>query len=101
MVATFTICRASILAVLNRENVYGHRGQHLGVFDRKIFRDHRGGAVAFLNGATGGPLLPLPSLPPLPPLPSLPPLPALPALPPLPALPLLQWGLDWDDFIEG
>ena len=65
-------------AVLNGENLYGRRGQHLGVFLSGFFRGHRGGAVAFMQGANGGPLLPLASLPPLPPLPALAPLPAVP-----------------------
>lgn len=49
--------------VVDGNNVYGHRGQHLGVLDHGLFRDHRGGAVAFLEGATGGPILPIPSNP--------------------------------------
>lgn len=44
------------VAVLNGKNVYGHRGQHLGVFTDGYFRDHPGGAVAFMHSASGGPL---------------------------------------------
>ena len=86
-------------AVLNGENLYGRRGQHLGVFLSGFFGDHRGGAVAFMEGASGGPLLPLASLPPLPPLPALAPLPAVPSLPPLPGLPSLRWSqVVWAQF---
>lgn len=46
-------------AVIDGDNVYGHSGQHLGVFDNGLFRDHQGGTVAFLDGASGGPMLPI------------------------------------------
>ncbi len=66
-------------AVLNGTNVYGQRGQHLGVFENGLFRDHRGGVVAFIRGGAGGrPVLPVPNVPPVPPVPSVPPVPAVP-----------------------
>lgn len=89
-------------AVLHGSNVHGRRGQHLGVFDDGLFRDHRGAVVGFVEGASGGPLLPLTSLPPLAPLPSLPPLPAIPAIPPVPAIPSLAWSsTTWTQFADG
>src|SRR5689334_10424103 len=73
--------------VINRQNVYGHRGQQLGVFKSGLFRDHRGGVVAFVRGASGGPVLPVPSVAPVPPVPSVPPVPAVPSVPRVPAVP--------------
>lgn len=87
-------------AVINGTNVYGHQGQQLGVFQNELFRDHRGGVVAFMKGALGGPVLPVPSAPPVPPVPSVPPVPAVPSVPRVPAVPSLGWGQEWDQFIS-
>ena len=86
--------------VINGVNVYGHHGQQLGVFKNGLFRDHRGGVVAFVRGATGGPVLPVPSVPPVPPVPSVPPVPAVPSVPRVPAVPSLGWGQEWQQFIN-
>jgi hypothetical protein len=89
-------------AVINGQNVYNHAGKHLGLFKDGLFRDYRGGVVAFKVGATGGPILPIASIPPIPPIPSIPPIPAIPAIPPIPAIPSLGWGdVDWPQFIAG
>jgi hypothetical protein len=87
-------------AVQIGNNVYGHRGQQLGVFDKGFFRDHRGGAVAFINGATGGPITPIPSVPPVPPIPSVPPASTVTTVPRAPAVPSLGWGQEWQQFIN-
>ena len=87
-------------STINSRNVYGHAGQHFGVFDKGLFRDHRGGVVAFIRGAQGGPVLPIPSVPPIPPIPSIPPIPAIPSVPPVPAVPSLGWGIAWKQFID-
>jgi hypothetical protein len=86
--------------VINGENVYGHFGQQLGVFRNGLFRDHAGGAVAFMRRAAGGPLLPVMSVPPVPPIPSVPPVPAVPSVPTVPGVPSLGWGQDWQEFIN-
>jgi len=88
-------------AVLDGENVYGHGGQHLGLFKNGWFRDHRGSVVAFVDGAFGGPRLPAMSAPPDPPAPSAPPLSAVPSVPPRSAIPLLGWSAaSWSEFIR-
>ncbi len=79
----------------------GPAGEHLGLLLGRFFRDHRGDAVAFLPGAIGGPILPSPSPGPNPPIPSIPPSPAKPFIPPIPAIPSLDWGLSWQEFING
>ena len=86
-------------AVTNGPNVYGHRGQQLGVFERGLFRDHNGGVVAFIRGGSGGPVLPVPSVPPVPPIPSVSPVPAVPSVPRVPAVPSLGWGIQWPQFL--
>jgi hypothetical protein len=86
--------------VLDGGNVYGHRGQHLGVFASGLFRDHRGGVVSFVRGASGGPILPIPEIAPIPPIPVIPPIPAIPSIPPIPSIPSLGWGLEWAAFIN-
>lgn len=78
-------------AVINGTNVYSHNGCHLGIFSNGLFRDQRGGAVAFLNGARGGPILPICAISPIPPIPS---------IPPIPAIPSLDWGISWEEFIN-
>ena len=89
-------------AVINGQNVYGHRGQHLGVFVSGLFRDHLGAVVAYKSGAAGGPIPPIPSIPPIPPIPSIAPIPAIPSIPPIPAIPNLGWSsLSWLNFIGG
>ena len=87
-------------AVVIGPNVYGHRGQQLGVFGGGFFRDHDGAVVAFIRGASGGPVLPAQSLHPAPPIPSVPPVPAVPAVPRVPAAPSSSWGSDWRSFIN-
>lgn len=88
-------------AVIKGEHVYGHTGQHLGLLKNGLFRDQAGGAVAFIKGAQGGPIKPVPSIPPIPPIPSIPPIPAIPAIPPISAIPSLSWGKSWQEFIAG
>jgi hypothetical protein len=58
------------IAFLSNKNVAGYNGKHLGVLDKGFFRDHRGDVVAFMRGATGGPVLPVPSEKPVPPVPA-------------------------------
>ena len=86
--------------IIKGTNVYGHRGQQLGVFKNGLFRDHHGGVVAFMRGATGGPVLPVPSVPPVPPVPSVAPVPAVSSVPRVPAIPSLGWGQEWKQFIN-
>ena len=87
-------------AVRNKENIFGHSGEHLGLLLEGYFRDHRGDAVAFLPGAIGGPILPAPAEPPDPPILTNPPNPAKPSIPPIPAIPSVDWGISWEDFIQ-
>jgi hypothetical protein len=82
-------------------NVFTYSSVHLGTFQNGYIRDNRGNAVAFIDGAKGGPLPPLPSLPPLAPLFPLAPISPIPPVPPVAPIPSLSWSeLDWDEFLE-
>ncbi|WP_423816156.1 4-fold beta flower protein [Rhodocaloribacter litoris] len=81
--------------------VYAMGGQYLGRFRNGFFRDRSGGAVAFIQGASGGPLLPITQIPPVPPIPPIPPINPVPPIPPIPPVDSLSWGVDWDEFLNG
>ena len=86
-------------AVVNGENVHGPKGRHLGVFKNGLFRNHEGEVAGFMDGAQGGPILPVRNFPPMPPKLSLPGrAPAEFAKPPLPAIPSFCWA-SWYDFV--
>ena len=81
---------------------FTRKGKYLGEFDAGVFWDSRGRAIAFLEGATGGPLLPLTSIPPIPPSPTVPP--ARPSTPLAPLAPMqtLSWSdVDFTDIFHG
>ena len=82
------------------QDVHGHRGQHLGVLDSGLFRDHRGRVVAFLKGARGGPVLPVAQVAPVRPVRSVRPVRAVRAVPPVRAVRSLSWGESWSQFIS-
>ncbi len=89
-------------AFLHGDCVSSNRGRHLGRMDRGFFRDRSGNAVAFLKGARGGPILPVPEVPPVPPIPAVPPVPPVSPVPPVPPVPSLSWSpLSWARFLEG
>ena len=89
------------LAFLQCSNVYRQDGYHLGVFHNGWFRDHYGGAVSFISGATGGPLTPITTLPPIPPIPQLAPTRPVFSVAPVPGVSTLSWGINWPSFIDG
>lgn len=80
-------------AFVSDENIVSYGSQHLGTLDNGIFRDKNGNCVAFMDGASGGPPLPLHELPPLPP-----PAPLPPVTPPG----TLNWShLNWEQYLGG
>src|SRR2546421_117544 len=86
--------------MLYHENVYGTKGQHLGIFRNGLFRDHEGQVVGFIEGAHGGPTLPVAKFAPTPPKLSLPTgMSPDRAKAPLPAIPSYCWGGSWQEFI--
>jgi len=80
--------------------VFSYLAQHLGEFYDGFFRDRAGYAVAFVEGADGGPLLPITQPPPVTPILQTPPIQPITPIPPLAPLGTLSWsGLTWDDFL--
>lgn len=85
------------VAFLNGMSVVSYRGREVGKFQSGFLRDLRGGAIAFVRGASRGPVLPVPSVPPVPPVPAVPPVPPVPPVPSVPAVPGLGWSqIGWD-----
>jgi hypothetical protein len=81
--------------------VFTYQGRYIGQLDCGFFRDKSGHAVAFMRGATGGPVPPAPkvsSCPPVPPVPSVAPVPPVPPVPPAPSSSLSN--LDWEEFLS-
>ena len=89
--------------VLTAGHVFTFMDAYVGHLDDGYFCDRAGDAVAWLDGASGGPLLPAalsaPAAPtPQAPLIDRPPLPA----PPVPAIPTHTWSSStWDRFCTG
>ena len=94
--------RGQAVAFLSNKNLVSYSGKQLGVLDKGLFRDHHGDVVAFMRGATGGPVLPVPSEKPVPPVPAVAPARPEPPIPPAPVAPSLRWSsLRWDQFAAG
>jgi hypothetical protein len=93
--------RGRYVAVIRDDKVYTMSGVYLGRFKKGFFRDRHGGAVAFVEGATGGPTLPVRAVAPVAPV--LPVAPVTPVLPVAPVAPVasLSWGAEWDAFLSG
>ena len=80
-------------AFIEDEAVFTYQCVHIGRFASDYFRDRRGDAVAFIEGALKGPLSPTPSIPQIP---------SIPPLPPIPPIDTLSWSnLTWEEFISG
>jgi hypothetical protein len=92
----------SAVAFLRENNVFDYRCRYLGRLDRGFLRDQNGACVAYMRGATGGPIPPVPSMPPLPPTPAVPPIPPFTGIPRIPAIGTFSWSeTDWDNWIAG
>ncbi|WP_442892008.1 4-fold beta flower protein [Chryseobacterium sp. VD8] len=84
-----------VLAFINNNSVFTYGSRHLGRFSNGFFRDRNGNAIAFIQGATNGPIPPIPQIPPIPPIPAIPP------IPPIPPIDSLSWSnLTWENFIN-
>ena len=83
--------------------VFTYGAVYLGYMKTGFFRDRVGDAVAFLEGADGGPQLPSSrESPPHEPLAVPPASHPIPSLPPMPAMPSLGWSsVEWEGFLEG
>lgn len=91
------------VAFIDDEAVYSFRGQLLGHFEHGWFREQRGDAVAFIEGANDeGPVKPVCDPAPIPPALDFPPQPPVPHVFPQSAMPSVDWSFDtWGEFIAG
>lgn len=90
-----------VLAFINNNSVFTYQGKHLGRFNKGFFRDKNGHAVAFVKGATGGPVTPVTQVTPISPIPSIPAIPPIPPIPPIAPIDSLSWSnLSWENFIN-
>lgn len=93
--------RPTYRAFLLDGRVYSYGARYLGEFSGGFFRDQAGRAVAFLRGATSGPLTPITQIPPVPPIPPIRPITPIPPIPPIAPIPLLNWSdLTWEQFLS-
>lgn len=65
---------AQIRAFIHNGKVISYIGNYLREFSNGYFWDRNGDAVAFIHGATGSPLLPIPEIAQITPLPPIPPI---------------------------
>jgi hypothetical protein len=81
-------CRAFV----HEERVISYRGTDLGQFADGFFWDNSGYAVAFIEGARGGPAAPITEITPIPPIPLIPPIVPIPPIPPIPPAHSASWS---------
>ena len=82
-------------------NVFNRRAGYLGEFDDGFFRDRNGRAVAFVDGATHGPITPVTQIPPISPIHPI--TPVRPVTPVTPVSPVnsLSWSpIAFNEFIH-
>jgi hypothetical protein len=80
------------LGKLYDEDLYNNSGTQIGRVKDGWLRDLSGGAVAFTDGAKGGPVPPIKQIQSIKGVPSIPPIPAIPSIPRIPAIPSLGWS---------
>jgi hypothetical protein len=90
-----------IMVFVECDCVFTYKGKCLGLFTSGFFRDSDGYAVAFIKGASVGPMLPNLELPPLPPFPQATIFPPLVSLPPWLPADRMEWSsLTWNQFLK-
>ncbi|MFG2554428.1 4-fold beta flower protein [Streptomyces sp. NPDC048581] len=94
--------RGEAEAFLVSDRVVNYRGHDRGTLRDGYLRNSHGEPIAWVGGATGGPITPIPGLPPAPPDPrESPTLPVI-SVAPIAPIPSLIWSQeDWASFIEG
>jgi hypothetical protein len=90
-------CRAFI----RKGRIISYRGTHLGEFADGFVWDRSGYAVAFVQGARGGPATPMTEISPIPPIPPLPPMAPIPPMPPMPPAHSASWSaMSFETFLS-
>lgn len=91
----------SSVPFIEGKNVFSYSGKYLGEFEDGFFWDMYGNAVAFVEGASNGPLTPITEIPPIPPIHPIPPIPPVPPIPPIPPIHSLGWSqMTFEDFLS-
>lgn len=92
----------SYRAFIHEGNIFTYDARHLGIINQGIFRDKRGLCIAFMDEASGDPMLPIPEITPAPPIPATPPATPIPPIPPKIYAASYHWNpLKWEAFLDG
>ena len=93
--------RGQSIGFINQNAVFNLTANYKGTFRNGFFRDKRGNAVAFINGASNGPIPPVPQVPPVAPVPNVPPVHPVSPVPPIPPISSFSWSdIDWNTIIN-
>ena len=88
-------------AFAKRDAVFTFSSRYVGRYQKGFFRDRWRNAVAFTEGAAGGPPLPLKHLTPQRPLKGLKPLPPVTPVPPVAPIATFNWStLQWQQYLR-
>ena len=88
-------CRAFI----DDNSVFSYNGNYLGEFNG-FFWNKNGSAVAFIEGASDGPMVPITEIEPIPPVPPIPPVSPVQSIPSVPPVHSLSWAeTTFEDFL--
>ena len=83
--------------IFDGEWLINHHGKAIAHFNQGWFRDLRGDCVAFMEGASGGPMTPHTKFAPIPPSPGITPMATVASLSPIPPMPSVNWSVSgWD-----
>jgi len=81
--------------------VFSYGARYLGEYAERFLWDRRGYPVAFVEGACGGPIIPITEIPPIPSIPPIPPIPPITPVPPIPPIHHLSWSsMDFESFLS-
>lgn len=86
------------VAWVDDDAVFDASGRQLGWLDEGFFRDRRGHAVAFVRGATGGPITPITGFAPSPPMGLSVGKPLAVRIAAMKPIGSLSWGRSWEEF---
>jgi len=90
------------VAFIRNEQVVSSSGRHLGRLVSGFIRDEYGDAVAWLEGARGGPLLPIAGIRPVTPISDVRPISPITPIPPVKPIASLDWSrAPWASFVAG
>jgi hypothetical protein len=89
-------------AIIQHVGIFTYGAQHVGYFRDGWFRDKAGQAVAYVDGASGGPIPPVHRVAPIPPIQPIPPVAPVMPIPPIMPVPSLSWSsLSFDQLLRG